>query len=154
MIHVPATSLSKCSESCKQWKETHLLAFTMHGLGSYLNCEICISLPWCSVCLLSLWWMLCNELCAHADEQLNFWQLGQRTANILKHLFPVPKPDTKRIVTFGNQSDYISFRLVSFYIFVLNFSSPSTDTGIIARNKLVLLPSQHSWFFTVFKKFI
>ncbi|KAG4994680.1 hypothetical protein JHK82_031415 [Glycine max] len=37
-------------------------------------------------------------------------KLGDRTANILKHLFPVPKPDTKRIVTFSNQSDYISFR--------------------------------------------
>lgn len=37
-------------------------------------------------------------------------KLGERTANILKHLFPVPKPDTKRIVTFANQSDYISFR--------------------------------------------
>uniref|UniRef100_A0A7N0V1D1 Brix domain-containing protein n=1 Tax=Kalanchoe fedtschenkoi TaxID=63787 RepID=A0A7N0V1D1_KALFE len=37
-------------------------------------------------------------------------KLGQRTANILKHLFPVPKPDTKRIITFSNQSDYISFR--------------------------------------------
>ncbi|VVA33169.1 PREDICTED: U3 [Prunus dulcis] len=37
-------------------------------------------------------------------------KLGERTANILKHLFPVPKPDTKRIITFANQSDYISFR--------------------------------------------
>nr|XP_017223997.1 PREDICTED: U3 small nucleolar ribonucleoprotein protein IMP4 [Daucus carota subsp. sativus] len=37
-------------------------------------------------------------------------KLGERTATILKHLFPVPKPDTKRIVTFANQSDYISFR--------------------------------------------
>ncbi|PRQ55066.1 putative anticodon-binding, Brix domain-containing protein [Rosa chinensis] len=27
-------------------------------------------------------------------------KLGERTANILKHLFPVPKPDTKRIITF------------------------------------------------------
>lgn len=44
---------------------------------------------------------------------VNFWQTGQRTANILKHLFPVPKPDTKRIITFANQADYISFRLVS-----------------------------------------
>nr|XP_016450567.1 PREDICTED: brix domain-containing protein ZK795.3-like [Nicotiana tabacum] len=40
-------------------------------------------------------------------------KLGERTVNILKHLFPVPKPDTKRIITFANQSDYISFRLVS-----------------------------------------
>ncbi|RVW28087.1 U3 small nucleolar ribonucleoprotein IMP4 [Vitis vinifera] len=37
-------------------------------------------------------------------------KLGERTANILKHLFPVPKPDTKRIITFANQSDYVSFR--------------------------------------------
>lgn len=37
-------------------------------------------------------------------------KLGDRTANILKHLFPVPKPDTKRIITFANESDYISFR--------------------------------------------
>ncbi|KAI5410751.1 uncharacterized protein LOC127085754 [Lathyrus oleraceus] len=37
-------------------------------------------------------------------------KLGERTANILKYLFPVPKPDTKRIVTFANNSDYILFR--------------------------------------------
>ncbi|VVA93589.1 unnamed protein product [Arabis nemorensis] len=36
--------------------------------------------------------------------------LGKRISNILKHIFPVPKPDAKRIVTFANQSDYISFR--------------------------------------------
>lgn len=36
--------------------------------------------------------------------------LGKRTANILKCLFPVPRPDTKRIVTFGNDNDFISFR--------------------------------------------
>ncbi|KAJ4827889.1 hypothetical protein Tsubulata_014787 [Turnera subulata] len=35
---------------------------------------------------------------------------GKRVANILKHLFPVPKPDTKRIITFANQNDYVSFR--------------------------------------------
>ncbi|KNA15626.1 hypothetical protein SOVF_096230 [Spinacia oleracea] len=37
-------------------------------------------------------------------------KLGERTATILKHLFPVPKPDSKRIITFANQSDYVSFR--------------------------------------------
>ncbi|XP_062118232.1 uncharacterized protein LOC133831837 [Humulus lupulus] len=36
--------------------------------------------------------------------------VGERAANILKHLFPPPKPETKRIITFANQSDYISFR--------------------------------------------
>jgi U3 small nucleolar ribonucleoprotein protein IMP4 len=37
-------------------------------------------------------------------------QLGQRLGNILKHLFPVPKDDSKRVVTFANDKDYISFR--------------------------------------------
>jgi U3 small nucleolar ribonucleoprotein protein IMP4 len=36
--------------------------------------------------------------------------LGERLANVLKHLFPVPKDDSKRIVTFSNDSDFISFR--------------------------------------------
>lgn len=36
--------------------------------------------------------------------------LGGRVANILKHLFPVPKPDSKRVMTFANAADYISFR--------------------------------------------
>ncbi|KAJ6694757.1 U3 SMALL NUCLEOLAR RIBONUCLEOprotein IMP4 [Salix koriyanagi] len=49
---------------------------------------------------------------AHPHLILNNFKskLGDRTANILKHLFPMPKPDTKRIITFANQSDYISFR--------------------------------------------
>ncbi|XP_010521395.1 PREDICTED: U3 small nucleolar ribonucleoprotein protein IMP4-like [Tarenaya hassleriana] len=37
-------------------------------------------------------------------------KVGERVSNILKHLFPVPKPDARRIVTFANQSDYVSFR--------------------------------------------
>lgn len=37
-------------------------------------------------------------------------KLGQRTTSILKYLFPVPKEDSKRVITFANQDDYISFR--------------------------------------------
>lgn len=37
-------------------------------------------------------------------------KLGKRVSNILKHLFPVPKPDSKRIITFSNNNDFISFR--------------------------------------------
>ncbi len=33
-----------------------------------------------------------------------------QVSNILKHLFPVPKDDSKRVLTFANMSDYISFR--------------------------------------------
>ncbi len=37
-------------------------------------------------------------------------KLGQRVMSILKYLFPVPKDDSKRVLTFSNDSDYISFR--------------------------------------------
>ena len=30
-------------------------------------------------------------------------KLGERLTNVLKHLFPVPRPDSKRIMTFANQ---------------------------------------------------
>jgi U3 small nucleolar ribonucleoprotein protein IMP4 len=37
-------------------------------------------------------------------------QLGKRCVDILKYLFPVPKDDSKRIISFSNNQDYISFR--------------------------------------------
>jgi U3 small nucleolar ribonucleoprotein protein IMP4 len=37
-------------------------------------------------------------------------RLGRRVMNILKYLFPVPKDDSKRVITFANEDDYISFR--------------------------------------------
>lgn len=37
-------------------------------------------------------------------------KLGKRLGNILKCLFPIPKQDSKRVVTFCHQEDYISFR--------------------------------------------
>jgi U3 small nucleolar ribonucleoprotein protein IMP4 len=36
--------------------------------------------------------------------------LGKRVGNILKCLFPVPRSDAQRIVTFSNDNDFISFR--------------------------------------------
>ena len=36
--------------------------------------------------------------------------LGQRVMSILKYLFPVPKEDSKRVITFANHDDYVSFR--------------------------------------------
>ncbi|KRY36562.1 U3 small nucleolar ribonucleoprotein IMP4 [Trichinella spiralis] len=35
-------------------------------------------------------------------------QLGKRVVNILKHLFPVPKEDSRRVVTFSVEDDFIS----------------------------------------------
>jgi len=37
-------------------------------------------------------------------------RLGERCMNILKFLFPVPKEDSKRVITFANHEDFISFR--------------------------------------------
>lgn len=37
-------------------------------------------------------------------------RLGRRLSDVLKYLFPVPKPDSKRVMTFANFSDQISFR--------------------------------------------
>lgn len=37
-------------------------------------------------------------------------KLGERVKNILKHLFPMPKDDTKRVVTLANRDDFIMFR--------------------------------------------
>jgi len=37
-------------------------------------------------------------------------KLGKRVTSILKHLFPVPKDDSKRVVTFSNRNDFLSFR--------------------------------------------
>lgn len=37
-------------------------------------------------------------------------KLGERVKNILRYLFPVPKEDSKRVMTFSNESDFISFR--------------------------------------------
>lgn len=37
-------------------------------------------------------------------------ELGKRVGNILKCLFPVPRADSKRVVTFSNDNDFISFR--------------------------------------------
>ncbi|XP_058800815.1 U3 small nucleolar ribonucleoprotein protein IMP4 [Phymastichus coffea] len=37
-------------------------------------------------------------------------KLGLRAMSILKYLFPVPKEDSKRVITFANHDDYIVFR--------------------------------------------
>uniref|UniRef100_A0A0K8UN37 Brix domain-containing protein ZK795.3 n=1 Tax=Bactrocera latifrons TaxID=174628 RepID=A0A0K8UN37_BACLA len=37
-------------------------------------------------------------------------KIGQRAVNILQHLFPTPKGDSKRVITFANHDDFVSFR--------------------------------------------
>ncbi|KAF8505031.1 Brix-domain-containing protein [Hysterangium stoloniferum] len=44
-------------------------------------------------------------------------RLGKRVMDALRYLFPVPKEDAKRVMTFANQNDFISFR---HHVFVKN----------------------------------
>ena len=37
-------------------------------------------------------------------------KLGKRIESILKFTFPVPREDSKRIITFNNDQDFINFR--------------------------------------------
>ncbi|KAH9940582.1 Brix-domain-containing protein [Amylocystis lapponica] len=37
-------------------------------------------------------------------------KLGERIRDVLKYLFPVPKEDSKRVMSFSNEDDFISFR--------------------------------------------
>jgi U3 small nucleolar ribonucleoprotein protein IMP4 len=37
-------------------------------------------------------------------------KLGRRVQSILKYLFPVPKDDSHRVITFANHDDYVAFR--------------------------------------------
>ena len=50
--------------------------------------------------------MLLTDVQACLNEAL----LSLQVSNILKYLFPVPKEDSKRVITFSNQEDFISFR--------------------------------------------
>lgn len=49
-------------------------------------------------------------------------KLGNRIKNVLKFLFPVPKEDAKRVMTFANERDFISFRYV--YLTLLQMFRP------------------------------
>jgi len=40
--------------------------------------------------------------------------VGHRVSKVLKYLFPVPKEDSRRVVTFANTEDFISFRQHSY----------------------------------------
>lgn len=53
-------------------------------------------------------------------------KLGGRVRDALKFLFPVPKEDSKRTMTFVNEGDFISFRFVP-PVFLLHASFLRTD---------------------------
>lgn len=51
-----------------------------------------------------------KEIAPHLILENFTTSLGERVSTILKHLFPTPKEESKRIITFANTKDYISFR--------------------------------------------
>lgn len=54
-------------------------------------------------------------------------KLAERTMSILKYLFPVPKEDSKRVITFANHDDYIAFRHHTFKM--VNGETELTEVG-------------------------
>eukprot|EP00158_Paraphelidium_tribonemae_P001824 Partr_v1_DN24853_c1_g1_i2_m29761 putative u3 small nucleolar ribonucleoprotein len=55
--------------------------------------------------------------------------LGKRMSDILKFMFPVPKDDSKRVISFINQSDYISFRHHVYHKVGNTHTNSSTSSG-------------------------
>lgn len=51
-----------------------------------------------------------SEMAPHLIFQNFNTKLGERVKSILKHLFPVPKVESQRTMTFVNDQDFISFR--------------------------------------------
>ncbi len=64
-------------------------------------------------------------------------RLGYRVKDALKHLFPVPKDDAKRVMTFVNESDFISFRSV-----MLDLSGQSR-TNVVHSSHHVFVKTSH-----------
>jgi len=55
-------------------------------------------------------------------------KLGERIMDVLKFLFPLPKEDSKRVMTFANEDDYISFRCLSWSsLFVFTYKALKTS---------------------------
>jgi U3 small nucleolar ribonucleoprotein protein IMP4 len=60
-------------------------------------------------------------------------QLGERVRDVLKYLFPVPKEDSKRVMTFSNEDDFISFRL-AFLVSCLKISNTVSGTMFSSKS--------------------
>lgn len=60
-------------------------------------------------------------------------KLGERMQDVLKYLFPVPKEDSKRVMTFFNEDDFISFRSVGPGSFFQCLPDLELDTMYLSR---------------------
>lgn len=64
-------------------------------------------------------------------------QLGERVRDALKYLFPVPKEDSKRVMTFSNENDFISFRRVQL---ILWYPSNLTSDPFFRHHVFMKIP--------------
>ena len=93
-----------------------MACFSTHRLAIFCSYNLCVEKSGTAHTIQT------SNICTSLDYMNNdlktcfFLQIGERTATILKHLFPVPKPDSKRIITFANRDDYISFRSIFYYL--------------------------------------
>lgn len=110
--------LSELVDSCRKNGFTDMV-FLRETLGDP-SALIVSHLPYGPTCFFTI----CNTVMRHDIEgatnaseayphllfhNLNS-KLGERITTILKHLFPVPKTESKRVITFASNMDYISFR--------------------------------------------
>lgn len=63
----------------------------------------------------------------------SFLSFSSQVTSILKYLFPVPKDDSKRIISFANQDDYISFR----YVMLVLCSTTELMMGLCAAREVM-----------------
>jgi U3 small nucleolar ribonucleoprotein protein IMP4 len=56
-------------------------------------------------------------------------RLGRRVSDVLRFLFPVPRPDSRRVVTFANRNDTIAFRQHTFTQKSKNSEPELTEIG-------------------------
>lgn len=79
------------------------------------------------------------------DANLFVWS---QVRNILKYLFPVPKEDSKRIITFANDDDYISFRWVHWLCYISSISAISSISSASQKHTFKLLIYPHIYVLT------
>lgn len=73
--------------------------------------------------------------------------LGERIKSVLKYLFPVPRDDSKRVITFANESDQISFRyfLVFLYCYTFIVGSRYSLVPRLTQSTTFLSTSHHNY---------
>ena len=107
-IMSPVCNKGTQSQKCK----LNRYASLCHGNGGHFGAQplfsFCTKMAAIAVAKLLLMQMI-YKIVIVIPPQITSLQV----MNILKYLFPVPKDDSKRVITFSNKDDHISFRYLS-----------------------------------------